>query len=50
MSPRSLFALPPLWREGRIGLEAAALPLTTITAMIRATTTAPTPTYMGVFD
>jgi pimeloyl-ACP methyl ester carboxylesterase len=25
MTPRSLFALPPLWREGRIGLEAAAL-------------------------
>jgi triacylglycerol lipase len=25
MTARSLFALPPLWREGRIGLEAAAL-------------------------
>ena len=25
MTPRSLFALPPLWRESRIGLEAAAL-------------------------
>ena len=25
MIPRSLFALPPLWRESRIGLEAAAL-------------------------
>ena len=25
MTTRSLFALPPLWREGRIGLEAAAL-------------------------
>ena len=25
MTRRSLFALPPLWREGRIGLEAAAL-------------------------
>jgi pimeloyl-ACP methyl ester carboxylesterase len=25
MTPRSLFALPPLWRESRIGIEAAAL-------------------------
>jgi triacylglycerol lipase len=25
MTARSLFALPPIWREGRIGLEAAAL-------------------------
>jgi len=25
MTARSLFALPPLWREGRLGLEAAAL-------------------------
>jgi len=25
MTPRSLFLLPPLWRESRIGLEAAAL-------------------------
>jgi triacylglycerol lipase len=25
MTPRSLFAIPPLWRESRIGLEAAAL-------------------------
>ena len=25
MTPRSLFAVPPLWRESRIGLEAAAL-------------------------
>jgi pimeloyl-ACP methyl ester carboxylesterase len=25
MTHRSLFALPPIWREGRIGLEAAAL-------------------------
>jgi pimeloyl-ACP methyl ester carboxylesterase len=25
MTPRSLIALPPLWRESRIGLEAAAL-------------------------
>src|SRR3989440_6641073 len=25
MTARSLFALPPLWREGRLGLELAAL-------------------------
>src|SRR2546421_1836878 len=25
MTARSLFALPPIWREGRLGLEAAAL-------------------------
>ncbi len=25
MTPRSLFSLPPLWREGRLGLELAAL-------------------------
>ena len=25
MTPRSLFAIPPLWRESRIGLEAATL-------------------------
>ena len=25
MTPRSLFSLPPLWREGRLALEAAAL-------------------------
>ena len=25
MTPRSLFALPPIWREGRLGLELAAL-------------------------
>src|SRR5256714_5979439 len=27
MPARSLFALPPIWREGRVGLEAAALRL-----------------------
>src|SRR5919201_6751859 len=25
MTPRSLFALPPLWREGRLGIEVASL-------------------------
>src|ERR687884_1529481 len=25
MTARSLFSLPPIWREGRVGLEAAAL-------------------------
>src|SRR2546426_2902749 len=25
MAPRSLFALPPIWREGRLGIEVASL-------------------------
>ena len=25
MTSRSLFALPPIWREGRLGIEAASL-------------------------